>query len=80
MNRPADSSLTDTSNAGNLQLNGLPARVLRLIDPKVAAKRAARVSKRVADVEADVVHRRRCAEVVANYLLEDNRNGIQDVA
>ncbi|MHB1073054.1 MAG: hypothetical protein ACYC3Q_09560 [Gemmatimonadaceae bacterium] len=72
--------MTATSTDADEQLSGLPARVLRLIDPKVAAKRAVRVSGRVADVEADLVHRRRCAEVVAKYLMEECENGIQDVA
>ncbi|HYD52108.1 MAG TPA: hypothetical protein VEA99_05755 [Gemmatimonadaceae bacterium] len=72
--------MTDTSTDADEQLSDLPARVLRLIDREVAVARAARVRKRVRNVEEDLVNRRRCAAIIAKYLLEEYDDGIQDVA
>jgi hypothetical protein len=72
--------VTDTSTDADEQLSGLPARVLQLIDPEVAVARAVRVGKRVGNVEEDLVKRRRCAAIIAKYLLEVYASGVQDVA
>ncbi|MHB1263819.1 MAG: hypothetical protein ACYC1S_05290 [Gemmatimonadaceae bacterium] len=72
--------MTATSTDADEQLSGLSARVLHLIDPEVVVARAARVGKRVGNVEEDLVKRRRCAAIIAKYLLEEYADGIQDVA
>ncbi len=53
---------------------GLPDRVARLINPAVLAERAERVSTHLANHSLARVHQRRCAEIIANYLLETVKN------
>lgn len=47
----------------------LPDRIARLINPTVRAERAAVVAARMSN-SATRVHQRRCAELIANHLLE----------
>lgn len=56
------------------RLLGLPESVARLINPVVRAERAARVSAHLANHSLARVHQRRCAEIIANHLLETVEN------
>lgn len=52
----------------------LSARIAALIDPGVLAERHERIAVRLADTSGAAVLQRRCAEVVANYLLDAYAN------
>lgn len=52
----------------------LPDWLARLIDPLVMAEHDRKVQQRIADHMNSTVRRRRCAEVVANYLLKEYSN------
>jgi len=53
---------------------GLSARIAALIDPGVLAERHERIVARLEDTSGAAVLQRRCAEVVANYLLDAYAN------
>jgi hypothetical protein len=53
----------------------LPDWLAQLIDPRVVAEHDEKVQKRINDELNDTVLRRRCAGVVANYLLEEYGDG-----
>ena len=53
---------------------GLSARLAALIDPRVLAERHERIVARLEDTSGAAVLQRRCAEVVANYLLDAYAN------
>jgi hypothetical protein len=48
----------------------LPAGIARLINPAVLAARARVIRRKSEDLTAARVGRRRCAEIIANHLLE----------
>ncbi len=48
----------------------LPARIVRLINPDVLAARAQVIRRKSHDLTSERVGRRRCAEIIANHLLQ----------
>lgn len=62
----------DTPEGANKALRlSLPDWLANLIDPRVMAKHDQKVQERINDGLKNTVLRRRCAGVVANYLLEE---------
>jgi hypothetical protein len=51
----------------------LPEHLMRLINPTVLAARLKIIASRVTDPH-EAVLRRRCAEVIANHLLQDSQD------
>lgn len=49
----------------------LPSRFAALVNPDVLAKRRAAVLKRIDDEAGARASRKRCAEIIANHLLEN---------
>lgn len=60
----------DDSPSRDLWAAGAPSRIIALVNPLVMAERAKRIDARMQDTTAATVLQRRCAEVVAAYLLD----------
>ena len=71
MDAPSQNDLT-VETAPRLQVFVPPAHLAAMINPVVLAERQGVVEARLGDVARTRVLRRRCAEIVAEYLLKED--------